>query len=97
MPSTMRALASTLSRNRHLGGLLLGVFLGQVVALMAARDGANLMGFGVSTVFVASATASFVLFVLGQQPAPRAVMVRQAQGLVAVTGLGLLGSLVLLA
>jgi hypothetical protein len=93
------ALVSTLSRNRHLGALLLGLVLGQVVTLMAARDGANMLGFGVSTVFVASATASFVLFVLGQQGAslPRAVMVRQAQGLVAVTGLGLLASLLLFA
>jgi hypothetical protein len=58
-----------------------------------------MMGFGVSTVFVAASSASFVLFVLGRQGAsmPRAVLWAQARVLAAVIGVGLLASLRLFA
>lgn len=92
-----RAIASTVARNRHLTGLVFGALLGQIVALMAAREDASMMGFGMSTVFIAASSASFVLFVLGvqgpQQQKQRDALVRQAQGLVAVIGVGLLVSL----
>jgi hypothetical protein len=98
MPVIMnRAVPTALARNRHLMALVLGLFLGQVVTLMAQRDGASMAGFGVSTVFIAAASASFVLFVLGRrharQPVPRAVLSRQAHALAASIGIGLLLSL----
>ena len=73
----------------------LGLFLGQAVSLMAQRDEASSLGFAISTVFIAAASASFVLFVLGQQrgPMPRALLWQQGRGLAAVIGLGLLVSL----
>jgi hypothetical protein len=84
-----------LSRSRHPMALGLGLLLGQAVALMAQRDGASSLGFGFSTVFIAAASASFVLFVLGMQrgPVPRALLWRQGRGLVAMIGAGLLLSL----
>lgn len=93
-----RAVASALSRNRHLGGLVFGLLLGQVVALMAAREDASSLGFGVSTVFVAAGSASFVLFVLGQQGSgvSRPALWAQARVLATVIGVGLLASLHLL-
>jgi hypothetical protein len=102
MPAIMnRAVPSALTRNRHLMALVLGLFLGQVVTLMAQREGATMAGFGVSTLFIAAASASFVLFVLGhghaRQPVPRAVLSRQAHGLAATIGIGLLLSLGLVA
>lgn len=92
-----RAVPSALTRNRHLMALVLGLFLGQVVTLMAQREDASWAGFGISTVFIAAASASFVLFVLGRaqtrEPLPRPVLSRQAHGLAAVIGIGLLLSL----
>jgi hypothetical protein len=87
--------ASLLSRTRHLMALGLGLFLGQAVVLMAQRDASASLGFAISTVFVAASSASFVLFVLGQQrkPLPTAQLWRQGRGLVAVIGVGLLLSL----
>jgi hypothetical protein len=80
--------------------LALGLLLGQLVVLMAQRDGANWLGFGLSTVLVAAASASFVLFVLGHRqqhaPVPRAVLSRQAHMLAGAIGVGLLLSLKLL-
>ncbi|MET0332993.1 MAG: hypothetical protein ABW190_01875 [Rhizobacter sp.] len=92
-----RAVPTSLTRLRHPMALVLGLLLGQIVALMAQREGANWQGFGISTVFVAAASASFVLYVLGQgqrrTPVSRPVLVRQAQTLAVVIGLGLLASL----
>jgi uncharacterized membrane protein len=89
------SLAVFLSRSRHFTALGLGLFLGQAVTLMAQRHEASWWGFGVSTLFVASAAASFVLFILGQQrgPVPGAVRSRQAHNLVGVIGVSLLLSL----
>jgi dipeptide/tripeptide permease len=77
--------------------LMLGLFLGQIVALMAQRESAGWAGFGISTVLVAAASASFVLGVLGlqqqRQPVSAPMLTRQARGLAIVIGLGLLLSL----
>jgi hypothetical protein len=95
-----RAVPLSLTRHRHPMALVLGLFLGQLVALMAQREGANWMSFGLSTVFIVTASASFVLFVLGhaqqRTPVPRPVLSRQAHVLAGVIGLGLLLSLKLL-
>jgi dipeptide/tripeptide permease len=77
--------------------LMLGLFLGQIVVLMAQRDSAGWAGFGLSTVLVAAASASFVLGVLGlrqqRKPVSAPVLSRDARGLAIVIGLGLLISL----
>jgi hypothetical protein len=99
MPLTMKrtALASALTRHAHPMALMLGLLLGQIVALMAQRNAAGWAGFGISTVLVAAASASFVMAVLGlrqeRQPLPPPVLSRQARGLAIVIGLGLVLSL----
>ncbi|MBX3623155.1 MAG: hypothetical protein KF891_24570 [Rhizobacter sp.] len=97
MPATMRSTAPTsaLMRNRHPMSLVLGLFLGQGVLLMAHRDDASWLTFGLSTVFVAAASAAFVLFVLSQQrlPVPRGLLSRQAHLMAGLIGVGLLLSL----
>ncbi|MEO8151601.1 MAG: hypothetical protein ABI605_00925 [Rhizobacter sp.] len=82
-------------RMRYLMALGLGLFLGQAVALMAHQGEGSWQGFGIATLFVASASASFVLFMLGQQrgAVPSTVLSRQAHSLAGVIGLGLLMSL----
>lgn len=96
-----RAVTTPLSRLRHPVALLLGLCLGQIVALMAQREGANWASFGISTVFLATASAAFVLFVLGQAqqrtPVSRPVLLRQARVLAGVIGAGVLLSLNLFA
>lgn len=102
MPLTMKrsALTHTLTRHPQSMALMLGLFLGQVVALMAQRDAAGWAGFGISTVFVAAASAAFVMGVLGlrqaRQPVPAPMLTRQARGLAIAIGLGLVASLQLL-
>ncbi|HEX3141671.1 MAG TPA: hypothetical protein VHQ87_16565 [Rhizobacter sp.] len=83
------------ARARYPMAFGLGLFLGQAVSLMAQREEASSLGFAISTVFIAASSASFVLFVLGQQGGaiPRAVLWRQGRGLAGVIGLGLLLSL----
>lgn len=99
MPLTMKrsALTHTLTRHPQAMALMLGLLLGQVVALMAQRDAAGWAGFGISTVFVAAASAAYVLGVLGlrqaRQPLPAPVLTRQARGLAMAIGLGLVASL----
>lgn len=90
-----RSTTSSSFRTRYLTALGLGLFLGQAVALMAHHGESSWPGFGVATLFVASASASFVLFMLGQQrgPVPSALVSRQAHGLVGLIGVGLLLSL----
>lgn len=77
--------------------LMLGLFLGQIVALMAQRNAAGWAGFGISTVLVAAASASFVMGVLGlrqaRQPVSPPMLSREARGLAIAIGLGLLLSL----
>ena len=84
-----------LMRARYPMALGLGLFLGQAVSLMAERQPTPTLGFAISTVFIAAASASFVLFVLGQQraPAPRPVLWRKGRTLAGLIGLGLLLSL----
>lgn len=93
-------LASALTRHPHPMALMLGLFLGQVVALMAQREAAGWAGFGLSTLFVAAASASFVMAVLGlrqrRKPVPAPVLTGQARGLAIAIGLGLVASLLLL-
>lgn len=102
MPLTMKrsALTHTLTRHPQSMALMLGLFLGQVVALMAQRDAAGWAGFGISTVFVAAASGAFVMGVLGlrqeRHPVSTPMLVRQARGLAIAIGLGLLASLNLL-
>lgn len=102
MPLTMKrsALTHTFTRHPQPMALLLGLFLGQVVALMAQRNAAGWAGFGISTVFVAAASAAFVMGVLGlrqqRQPVSAPMLTRQARGLAIAIGLGLLFSLNLL-
>jgi hypothetical protein len=86
---------SFFTRTRPVMALGMGLLLGQAVSLMAQREGASALGFGISTVFIAAASASFVLFALGMQrgPVPRAMLWRQGRGLVALIGVGLLLSL----
>lgn len=97
---TRSAFTSALARHPHPMALMLGLFLGQVVALMAQRESASLATFGVSTLFIAAASASFVLGVLGlrqqRQPVPAPMLSRQARGLAIAIGVGLLMSLHLL-
>jgi len=82
------------SRTRYVIALGLGLFLGQTVTLMAQRGDGSWLGFITATVFVLSASASFVLFVLGpQRPVPSAVRSHQIHALVGVIGAGLLLSL----
>lgn len=92
--------ASALTRHPHPMALMLGLFLGQVVALMAQREAAGWAGFGLSTLFVAAASASFVMAVLGlrqaRKPVPAPVLSGQARGLAIAIGLGLVASLQLL-
>lgn len=88
--------SSALMRNRHPMSLVLGFFLGQAVLLMSQRDDVSWLAFGMSTLFVAAASASFVLFVLSQQRGampPRPVLSRQAHVMAGLIGLGLLLSL----
>ena len=94
-PSMNRSTNPSSFRMRYTMALGLGLFLGQAVALMAHHGEGSWQGFGVATLFVASASASFVLFMLGRQraPMPNALLSRQAHGLVGVIGLGLLLSL----
>ncbi len=81
-------------RPRHVLALSLGLLLGQAVTAMAQRGDNLSFGMGVAALFIGSASASFVLFVLGQQgPVQKAVLKRQAQGLVALIGVGLLVSM----
>lgn len=106
MPLTMKRSAlshtvvHTLTRHPEAMALMLGLLLGQVVALMAQRNAAGWAGFGISTVFVAAASAAFVMGVLGlrqqRQPVSAPMLTRQARGLAIVIGLGLLLSLNLL-
>jgi hypothetical protein len=97
---TRSTLTSALTRHPHPIALMLGLFLGQIVAVMAQRDSAGWAGFGLSTLFVAAASASFVLGVLGlrqqRKPVSNPMLSRQARGLAIVIGLGLLLSLNLL-
>jgi len=81
-------------RTRYALALGLGLFLGQTVALMAQRGDGSWLGFIAAMVFVLSASASFVLFVLGpQRPVPGALRSRQIHALVGVICVGLLLSL----
>lgn len=103
MPLTMKRSALThtlLTRHPQTMALMLGLLLGQVVALMAQRNAAGWAGFGISTVFVAAASAAFVMGVLGlrqqRQPVSAPMLTRQARGLAIAIGLGLLLSLNLL-
>lgn len=99
MRSTMTrsAFTSILTRHPHSVALMLGLFLGQVVALMAQRDSASWAGFGISTVFIAAASASFLFGMLGlrqqRQPVSAPMLSRQARGLAVAIGLGLVLSL----
>lgn len=92
-----RAVSTALTRNRHLMALVFGALLGQIVLLMAQRPDANWQGFGISTVFIAAATAGFVCTVIGVSqhgaPLPRAVVSQQAHRLAGLIGAGLLASL----
>jgi hypothetical protein len=102
MPLTMQrsTFASALTRHPHPMALMLGLFLGQVVALMAQRDAAGWAGFGLSTVFIAAASAAFVTGVLGlrqqRKPVSAPMLTRQARGLAMAIGVGLVASLTLL-
>lgn len=102
MAPTMKrtVFAAALTRHPHPMALLLGLFLGQVVALMAQRNAAGWAGFGISTVLVVAASASFVMAVLGlrqeRKPVPAPALGGQARGLAIVIGLGLVASLQLL-
>lgn len=93
--SRTTAPTSALMRHRHPMALVLGFFLGQAVVLMSHRDDASWLSFGISTVFVAAASAAFVLFVLSQQrlPVPRPLLSRQAHVMAGLIGVGLLLSL----
>ncbi len=99
MTGTMKRSAYTtvLARNPHPMALMLGLFLGQVVMVMAQRDGGGIAAFGFSAVFVVAASASFVSGVLGlrqkRAPLPAAALGSQARTLAVVIGLGLLVSL----
>ncbi len=90
------AFTHTLTRHPQPVALMLGLLLGQVVALMAQRDAAGWAGFGISTVFVAAASAAFVMAVLGlrqeRQPVSPPMLSRQARGLAIAIGLGLVAS-----
>lgn len=94
---TRSAFTSALARHPHPMALMLGLFLGQVVALMAQRESAGWSTFGISTVFIAAASAAFVLGVLGlrqqRQPVSPPMLSGQARGLAIAIGLGLLMSL----
>jgi hypothetical protein len=82
------------SRTPYVIALGLGLFLGQTVSLMAQRGDGSSLGFIAATVFVLSASASFVMFVLGpQRPMPSELRSRQIHALVGVIGAGLLLSL----
>jgi len=91
--------ASFVSRARHAMALGFGLLLGQAVTLMAQREQLPAtLGSAIATVFVAAASASFVLFVLGvgqqrRPPLPRAVLWQQGHVLAALIGVGLLLSL----
>jgi len=93
-PMNRRTAPASPSHTRYVIALGLGLFLGQAVSLMAQRGDGSWLGFIAATVFVLSASASFVLFVLGpQRPVPSAVRSRQIHALVGVIGAGLLLSL----
>ena len=72
----------------------LGLLLGHAVAAMAQESEGSWLAFAMAMVFVASSSASYVLFVLSQHDAAaKPVRMRQAYGLVGAIGVGLLVSL----
>jgi hypothetical protein len=90
-----RTHAPTSSRGRFLLALAFGFLLGQAVAAMPQRGEGAWLSFSISLLFITSATASCVLFILSQQrvPVQGALRSRQAYGLVGLIACGLLLSL----